>query len=119
MTLLQTFFPEMHNSKSTEYNLIKVSDSQMLLELNVAGILEKDIDVGVSGNKLSVSATASDLEERDYIRKGIHTKSFKRSFGLRDDVVVKSAGVKNGILSVSLEVQVPEEKKPRKIPLTH
>lgn len=120
MTLLETFFPELYfdNRSSCSYNMVRTSDSEILLEVNVAGIPENAIDVELSGNRLTISATA-DKDERDYFHKGIHTKSFKTSFTLKDGLVVKSATSKNGILSVQLEYEIPEEKKPRKILITH
>ena len=124
MTLLQTFFPELYfndhyTSTTVPYNLIKRGDMDMLLEMNVAGIPENSIDVEVLGNKLTVSAKAETTDGMEYIHQGISTKSFTHSFTLKDDVVVKSASVKNGILSILLEAQIPEEKRPRKILLTH
>lgn len=117
MTLLETFFPEIYSNSKLDYNLVKQSDSELLLEINVAGIPETDVDVEVSGNKLTVSSTPKD--EREYLYKGLPKCHFKKSFNLRDDIVVKSASVKNGLLSIVLEVQIPQEKKPRKILLTH
>lgn len=116
MTLLETFFPELYTT-TTPYNLVRCSDSEMLLEFSIPGIDESNVDVEVSGNKLSVSAAAND--EREYLYKGIYTKPIKHIVKLRDDVVVKGATVKNGILSISLELQIPEEKKPRKVLITH
>lgn len=117
MTFLQTFFPEFYSETTSGYNLVKASDTQILLELNVLGIPEKAVDVEVSGNKLTVTANVTD--DRDYFYRGIYPKSFKHSFKLRDDMVVKGATVKNGLLSVTLELQIPEDKKPRKILITH
>lgn len=120
MTLLQTFFPELYFDvrSSCSYNTVKKSDSQILLEVNVAGIPESSIDVELSGHKLTISAVA-EKDERDYFHKGIYSKSFKTSFTLKDGLVVKSVTTKNGILSVHLEYEIPEEKKPRKILITH
>jgi molecular chaperone IbpA len=117
MTLLETFFLELCTTSSTEYNLIKSGDSELVLELPVLGIPEEDVDVEVSGNKLTVSATAKD--NRSYLYSGFAKKSFRKTFNLRDDIVVKSATVKNGILRITLDVQIPEQKRPRKIMLTH
>lgn len=117
MTLLETFFPELRPIETTPYNLVRKSDSELLLELVVTGIPEESVDIELSGNVLKVSATHDD--SREYLYRGIKQSSFTHKFNLRDDVEVKSAFVKNGILSVVLEIQVPEEKKPRKILLTH
>lgn len=118
MDLLDVLFPKFYEYNETpRYNIVKSGDSELTLELNVVGIPEKDVDVEVSGNTLTVSANATD--EREYLYRGIYPKSFKHTFKLRDDVIVKGATVSNGLLSVSLELQIPEEKKPRKILITH
>lgn len=120
MTLLQTFFPELYleTSNSTKYNLVKHSDSELCLELSVPGIPEENISVEVFGNKLSISVDAKD-DTREYFYQGIVRRPFKTNFTLKDELVVKGAKVSNGILYVHLELQIPEEKRPRKIPLTH
>lgn len=117
MTLLQTFFPELYTSAAVDYNLIKTGNSELTLELSVLGIPEENVDVEVSGNKLTVSATHND--DRTYVHNGFAKGSFRRSFNLRDDILVKSASVKNGVLSIVLSLNIPEEQKPKKIPITH
>lgn len=124
MTLLQTFFPELYSTEyatnnNVTYNLIKNSDTEMLLEINVTGIPEENIDVEILGNKLTVTAKNKDDVDRKYLHRGITSRTFTRHFTLKDDILVKSASVKNGLLSIVLEVNVPEEKKPKKILLTH
>ena len=49
--------------------------------------------------------------------QGIAGRAFERSFRLADHVEVKSARLENGLLHVDLERIVPEEKKPRRIPI--
>lgn len=119
MTLLQTFFPELYVDRAVcQYNMVKVGESEVLLEINVAAISENQIDVELAGNRLTISANAEE-DRRDYFYKGIYNKSFKTSFTLKDDLIVKGASVKNGILSVHLEHKVPEKKKPKKILISH
>lgn len=116
MTLFDTLFPEFYTT-STSYNLVKVGDSEILLELDVTGIDQSDVNVEVSGNTLHISSEPSD--NREYVYRGLYKKKISHKFKLRDDVVVKYASVKNGVLGITLEMQIPEEKKPRKIPITH
>ena len=49
------------------------------------------------------------------VHKGIAMRAFTRHFSLAEDVEVKGAELKNGLLRVSLERVVPEEKKPKTI----
>ena len=57
-------------------------------------------------------------DELEYVHKGLASRSFKRTFTLADDIVVKGADMKNGILSVTLERIVPEEDKPQEIKIS-
>ena len=47
--------------------------------------------------------------------KGISARNFTRKFTLADDIVVNDAKLENGMLTISLERIIPEEKKPRQI----
>lgn len=116
MTLFETLFPEIYTN-STTYNLVKIKDSEILLELNVAGVEESDVSVEVCGNTLVVSSEPKD--GREYIYKGVHKRALNHKFSLRDDVCVKEAHIKNGILGITLEIKIPEKNKLRKIPITH
>jgi molecular chaperone IbpA len=49
------------------------------------------------------------------IHKGISKRFFSKSFTIADDVEVKGAELKDGLLKVSLERIIPESKKPRTI----
>ena len=56
---------------------------------------------------------------REYIHRGISTKKFKRTFRLSEHVHVNGADFVDGILSVQLKYEVPQELRPRKIPIGH
>ena len=49
------------------------------------------------------------------MHRGIAKRAFTRSFTISDDVIVKGANLINGMLTISLERIVPEEKKSRMI----
>ena len=97
------------------YNLKKDGD-HYIIELAVAGLSEKDIQVHVEDKVLTVS---SDIEksEEDYLHQGIARRSFKRSWTLSDDMIVNDAVMTSGMLIISLERIIPEEKKSRQIPI--
>lgn len=98
------------------YNIVKESDSSYTISLAVAGFGKNEIKVQQDGNALSISAEKEDSkEEIEYLYKGIGTRSFKREFSLADYVEVTSSKLDNGILVVTLEQNIPDEKKPRTI----
>lgn len=124
--LLDTLFPEFYTNdpsyntvRSIPYNLIKLSDTELYLEFNVAGIDEADLDIEVKENTLKVSGDPKRKDAVEYVVNRLNFRPFSNTFTLRDNFEVKSAKIKNGILTVSMELIVPEEKKPRKILLTH
>ena len=101
------------------YNIVKESDSSYTISLAVAGFGKNEIKVQQDGNALSISAEKEDSkEEIEYLYKGIGTRSFKREFSLADYVEVTSSKLDNGILVVTLEQNIPDEKKPRTIEIT-
>ena len=111
------------NSKSDNYpphNVVQLDDTHFVIELAVAGFAESEVDVELADNVLTVrgESTRTDRESTKYLHKGISTRNFTRSFPLAENIEVRSATVQNGILSVDLELVVPEEKKPKKIAIT-
>lgn len=101
------------------YNILKYDANNYALEIAVAGFELDEIDVGVEGNNLTVvGQRVEKKDETTYIYKGISTRSFKRSIPLGEHIVVKDAIIKNGMLTIRLEREIPEAMKPRKIAIT-
>jgi molecular chaperone IbpA len=118
------FFSDFYAQNSTyartaSYNVIKLSESKFCVEINVAGIDESDITIEMLKNKLTVSSKVNLKDDRDYMFNGISRTEFKNTFSIVENVEVQDAKVKNGILTINMEVIIPEEKKPRKIAITH
>lgn len=96
-------------------NILRNTDDHYLIELAVAGFAQEDIDIQVKDNMLTVSAAKKEADQREYLHKGIGTRAFTRAFRLSDYMVVTGAALRDGLLSISLERQVPEEAKPKRI----
>jgi len=99
------------------YNLIKDGDTYVI-EMALAGLTNKDIDVEVAENVLTISYQKKEEDREGMVHRGLAMRSFNRSFNLAEDIVVKKASFKNGLLSIIMERIVPEEKKPKKIKIT-
>jgi molecular chaperone IbpA len=97
------------------FDLEKVSEDGYRITLAVAGFRPEEIDVTAQQNLLVVSGRKSGDEQGRYIHRGIATRAFERRFGLADYVQVRSAELKEGMLSIELAREIPEEMKPRKI----
>lgn len=85
------------------------------ITLAVAGFRQDEIDIIAQQNLLVVSGRKSEEREGSYVHRGIATRPFERRFALGDYVQVKSAGMKDGLLSIDLVREIPEEMKPRRI----
>ena len=101
------------------YNVIKIDDDHFFIELALAGIPRDALDIEVDQNQLTISTEKAESdEELEYLHKGISQRGFSRSFTLADHVIVKGADMIDGVLKISLERQLPEELKPRKIDIS-
>ena len=99
------------------YNIRKVNDTDYVIELAVAGFGKKDIEVKSVENTLTIKSIDKKQEVLDedesVLHRGISKRSFTKSFTVAEDVVVKGADLKDGLLSVKLERIIPDEKKPK------
>ena len=96
------------------YNLVKTGDNKFDIEVALAGFNKKDINVSVENGMLTIESKQEDKskdKDGEVIHKGISKRYFKRSFTIADDVEVKGAELKDGLLRVSMEKIIPESKK--------
>lgn len=108
-----------HSGKSyPPYNIIRVSENETVLEIAVAGFKENELDVSVDGGLLKVSGKKGNEDVANYLYKGIGTRSFEKSFTLSKDAKVTEAEYADGILAVHVQYEMPEEKKPKSIPIS-
>ena len=98
------------------HNIVKIDEEKFLIELAVAGFKEDDVNVEVKDGILKISG-AMEKDERDFAFKGISSRKFEKSFRLSEFVVIDGADLTDGILVVYARVELPEEKRPRKIQL--
>src|SRR5262249_42310640 len=85
----------------------------------LAGFGEKDLDVQVENNTLTVRGkTSVDEKGSAYLYRGIAGRSFERKFELADHIQVSGAQMENGLLHIDLKREVPEALKPRKISIS-
>ena len=101
------------------YNIKQVSDSDFKIEVALAGFDKKDIEVEAKDNALTVRSKTDNetIDEKGdgVVHKGIASRQFVRSFALGDDIKAKDVRLENGLLTIDLEREIPEEKKPHLI----
>lgn len=98
------------------HNILKTGETDYLIELAVAGFSKEELSIEVKDRTLTILGEHIS-KGREYIHRGISTKKFKRTFRLSEHVQVHGADFKDGILSVELKYVVPEELRPRNIPI--
>ena len=110
---------ERYNSNYPPYNICKLIDNDYKIEVALAGYSKNDIELELKDSTLTVRNKTKEKiindESNGVIHKGISTRQFERSFTISEDIKVKNADLKNGLLNIDLERIVPEEKKPRLI----
>lgn len=100
------------------YNIAKLSEDDYEITMAVAGFRQEELNITVEQNMLSVSGTSTKEEKQEsksYLHRGIATRSFERKFSLADHVKVVDAQLADGLLTLKLVREIPEESKPRKI----
>ena len=100
------------------YNIVKTGDFTYDVELALAGYSKDDITVDYADNVLTVKSIKKSDESKDedgILHRGIAKRYFSKAFTIADDVEVKGAELKDGLLKISMERIVPEGKKPRSI----
>ena len=110
---------ERYNSNYPPYNIHKLNDTNYKIEVALAGYSKDDIELELKENTLTVRNKAKEKVINDngngVLHKGISTRQFERSFTISEDIKVKNAELKNGLLNIDLERIVPEDKKSRLI----
>jgi len=101
--------------KYPPYNITKESDTTYIVEMAVAGFTDDSLDIQVKEGILTVEGKVEDSTDKEYIHRGIAARAFTRTFTLAETVIVKDAGLENGMLRILLENVIPEEQKPKKI----
>ena len=98
------------------HNVIKYDNMKYDIELAIAGFNEDHIDIEVKDHVLTITGDRPQRRDQNsYVHKGISARRFKKSYRLSEYTEVTGADMKDGILTVRLEVILPEEKRPRKI----
>jgi molecular chaperone IbpA len=98
------------------YNVEKTGDDQYRITMAIAGFSPDDVEITQKENTLLVAGHKQpEQENAHFLHRGIATRNFKQSFSLADYVKVKGASLENGLLTVDLVREVPEEMKPRRI----
>jgi molecular chaperone IbpA len=103
------------------HNVIKTGENTVTIEMAVAGFDEGEISITLENNLLTISGSQLINEpiNYEYLHRGLSSRDFEQNFRLAEHVEVKDATIKNGILIILLEREVPEDKLPKQIAIKY
>lgn len=106
------------------YDIVKTGDETYQIQMAVAGFKEADLSVSLENEQLIIKGqmeqnTEDRSDERQYLHHGIARREFEVAFRLADHMKVTQANLTDGMLSIGVEHEVPEDAKPRTIPIGH
>ena len=115
-TLLDSAAAQESQAGYPPYNIERTGEDAYRVEIAVAGFRSEELAIEVKENLLTVTGRkAANDEARKFLHRGLAERNFERRFQLADYVVVTDANLADGLLSISLERQLPEALKPRTV----
>ena len=116
--LFETALRNEPGSTYPPYNVEKHGDDQYRIVVAAAGFQEEDLELQVEKGVLTISGGKRDTTEGvTFLHQGIAQRAFKLSFRLADHIEIKTADLRNGLLSIDLLRVIPEEAKAKRIPI--
>lgn len=112
-TELERRFSNQASSNYPPHNVIKVDENQYEIQVAVTGFEKDEITVQVENTVLTVKGESNSVEHEEvlYLHRGLATRDFKRDFPLAEHIEVRGAEIKNGMLIIKLERNVPESAR--------
>ena len=108
------------NTNYPPYNIVQINEDEYVISLAVAGFGPDNIEVTKDGNFLIIEGNpVQNLDEVNYLHKGISTRNFRREFKLADHVDIDNVNLELGVLSIRLVRNIPEEQKPKKFAINY
>jgi len=97
------------------YDLLKLDEDTYRISLAVAGFSRENIDISVDNGTLIIKGEIVEVVDAEVVHKGIAGRKFVRSFALGEYMEVTGAEMKDGMLHISVDRIIPEDKKPKTI----
>jgi molecular chaperone IbpA len=118
---LDDVFQEHHFSSTVASSFpphnIRQKDNSYLIEMAIAGFSKDEITVTKEKDYLRIEGKKEEQSDADEFLtyRGIAARSFKKSFVLGEHMKVLAADIRDGMLYIGLEKEIPEEDKPQVI----
>ncbi len=117
--MLDAVASQTNGSGYPPYNIEKAGDDTYRIVMAVAGFAESELNITQKESELLVTGQAAPSADdgKEFLYRGIAGRSFERHFQLADHVKVTGARLANGLLTIELKRELPEEKRARAIPI--
>jgi molecular chaperone IbpA len=122
---LDSFFSSVQNSNvdSTNkgfyppYNIRGIEKCWSVIEIALAGFKKEELSVELEGDVLVVRGISSEETNKNekYWHRGIAQRSFTKKFSLDKNMKIRDVGFIDGLLTIYLKYEIPEEQKTKKI----
>ena len=91
-------------------------DNGFVIEMALAGWSKDDFEIYTEEGTLYIASKVQENDKecktpQDYYYQGISTRSFSWSMNLPKYAVIKDTSFENGLLSITVKIEVPEEQK--------
>jgi HSP20 family molecular chaperone IbpA len=87
-----------------------VGAEALRITLALAGFRREQLEITLEDNQLVIRGRQEDDKSRDFIHRGIAARQFSRTFVLADGIEVKSADLRDGLLSIDLVRRGPDRR---------
>lgn len=92
-------------------NIIKISDSETVIEIAAAGFTKEEIEIIKTERRLTVAGAKKTQAEGTYLHRGIAERDFKLEFIVSATTTVTGASFEDGMLRISLKTNVSEKSQ--------
>ncbi|MDF0698740.1 Hsp20 family protein [Rhizobium sp. MC63] len=96
------------------YDIVKTGEDDYRIAMAVAGFSREELAITQEQNMLIVAGQKANGEDVQYLHRGIAGR-FQRRFDLAAYMKVADARLVDGLLTIDLKREIPEEMKPRQI----
>ena len=94
------------------YNISKIDDYKYRISIALAGFETNDIDIILEKDILTIKSPGKKKNiSENFLYKGIAFRAFEKKFQLADNIKIKEATLKNGLLNIDLLKILPKEVK--------
>ena len=94
------------------YNISKIDDYTYRISIALAGFETNDIDIILEKDILKIKSSGKKKNiNENFLYKGIAFRAFEKKFQLADNIKIKEATLKSGLLYIDLLKIIPKEVK--------